>query len=270
MQPATLPTPAVLVSRVGLQQMVVLGALLLAASGWSGAQTKPVAATPVAAAAPKGVSWAALTVAQQTTLAPLKADWDSIDPTRKAKWLEVAAKFHTMPQAERERVQTRMTDWARLTPAQRGQTRLQFQEARTINPAERQARWAEYQALAPDQRLALQSKSPVAAPKVPAAPTPARPGQAQLSAAQPAAKPAGKPALTAATKAVSPTLVQANPGVTTTLITRPATPSRVDKPGLRGSVIALPANIDRATLLPRAPAISKAPNAASAAASLRQ
>lgn len=264
-----LPTSSLLDCRHGAPRLVLLGAMLLAVNGWASAQTKPVAATPTAVAAPKGVSWAALTVAQQSTLAPLKADWGSIEPTRKAKWLEVAAKFHSMPQAERERVQTRMTDWARLTPAQRGQTRLQFQEARSINPAERQARWAEYQALAPDQRLALQSKSQAAATKV-AAPTPARPGQAQLNAAQ-AAKPTNKPALTAATKSVSPTLVQANPGVTTTLITRPATPSAVDKPGQRGSVIALPANIDRATLLPRSPAIGALPNAAaSSAATLRQ
>ncbi len=251
-------------------RLVVLAALLLAATAWAGAQTKPVAAAPPTVAAPKGVSWAALTVQQQSTLAPLKADWESIEPARKSKWLEVAAKFHTMPQAERERVQTRMTDWARLTPAQRGQTRLQFQEARTINPAERQARWVEYQALASDQRLALQSKSQVAAPKV-SVPTPARHGQAQWSPAQPVVKPTNKTTVSAATKAVSPTLVQANPGVTTTLITRPATPSRVDKTGQRGSVIALPTNIDRATLLPRMPATGAVPSAAaSSAASLRQ
>ncbi len=265
-----LRTPSLLGRPLRAGRFVALGAVLLSLGGWAGAQNKSVVAAPMAVAPQKGVSWAALTVAQQSTLAPLKADWNSIEPAGKSKWLEVAAKFPNMPQAERDRVHTRMTEWARLTPAQRGQTRLQFQEARAINSAERQARWAEYQALAPDQRLALQSKSQVAAPKVTAV-APTRTGQPPSNPTQPAAKPTNRPTLTAATKAVSPTLVQANPGVTTTLISRPATPSRVDKPGQSGSVIALPANIDRSTLLPRMPATGAVPSAAaSSAASLRQ
>ena len=73
-----------------------------------------------------------------------------------------------MPPEERQRIQERMTEWARMTPDERGRARLQFQEARQISPQERQARWDAYLALPADERRAL-AKSASTVPKAGAA-----------------------------------------------------------------------------------------------------
>ena len=44
-----------------------------------------------------GPSWAQLSPAQRTALAPLQGEWDRIEADRKQKWLEVASRFHAMP-----------------------------------------------------------------------------------------------------------------------------------------------------------------------------
>jgi len=60
-----------------------------------------------------------------------------------------------MPAEERQRIQERMSEWARMTPEERGRARLQFQEARQISPQQRQARWDAYLALPEEERRAL-------------------------------------------------------------------------------------------------------------------
>ena len=52
-------------------------------------------------------------------------------------------------------MQDRMAAWSRMTPEQRGQARLQYQEARRLSPEERQERWRNYQAPPPERREAL-------------------------------------------------------------------------------------------------------------------
>ena len=83
--------------------------------------------------------WQALTPAQREALAPLERDWPGIDAPRKQKWLAARR-----PLSRRCRPRsapgstTRMTEWARLTPAERGQARLRFQEARQVPAPDRQ------------------------------------------------------------------------------------------------------------------------------------
>ena len=106
-------------------------------------------------AAADSTDWAVLTPAQKTVLAPLSRDWGGIEAPRRAKWLEVAAKFPSMPKEEQVRVQARMADWARMTPTERSRARLQFQEVKQVPASERQAKWEAYQALPEDQKHAL-------------------------------------------------------------------------------------------------------------------
>ena len=57
----------------------------------------------------------------------------------------------------------------RLSPTERAQARLQFQEAQHISPQERQAKWEAYQALSPETKSKLAAsaaKPPAAAPAV--------------------------------------------------------------------------------------------------------
>ena len=39
------------------------------------------------------------------------------DEARKAKWLVLAGRLATMPEPDRQRIQQRMAEWARLSPA---------------------------------------------------------------------------------------------------------------------------------------------------------
>jgi hypothetical protein len=229
--------------RVELMRALVLaGCIVASAAAW-------------AASEDRAPSWAALTIAQQQALAPLKRDWPSIDTNRKQKWLEVAARFPKMPADERARIQERMAAWAALTPTERARARLQFQETRTIGPEERQARWQAYQALPEEDRRRLAQA---------AKPTP-RPGNGapSVAAPQPGTRsgPSGAdvatakrnvvvPAQAPPPRAVAPTVVQAKPGATTTTMAIKASPPVYHQPGLP-KIVATPGFVDQATLLPR-------------------
>jgi uncharacterized protein DUF3106 len=156
---------------------ILLAALSLSIAAGTAAQPpsepaakKPAAAKPAAKAAqPKpGVrpAWAELTAEQQQILAPLKTDWDTLDPERRQKWIAIAKRYPRMKTQEQERVQRRMQAWARLTPEQRRQARENYKHlAKTQRPAApnkdlRQA-WAEYQALSPHERQSLAPPSSI-------------------------------------------------------------------------------------------------------------
>jgi len=192
----------------------------------------------------KGKPWAALTVQEQQALHPLKNDWQQLEPLRQRKWLEVASRFGSMPAEERARIQERMAQWAAMTPAQRTSARLQFQEARQLSPGERQARWAAYQALPDEQRRALAQQ---AKPEARLAPTSAARPEAGASAG---AKNNVVKLQPQGLRAVSPSVVQAKPGATTTPITSRPQPPAHHQAGLP-KIAATPEFVDPATLLPR-------------------
>lgn len=192
--------------------------------------------------------WSALTPTQQKTLAPLQKDWNDIDAPRRAKWLEVAAKFPSMPKEEQARVQERMAEWARLTPAERNQARLQFQEVKQVPSTERKAQWEAYQALPPERREALAQTAKQSA-KSASAPAVAR------AVAGTGSAPQGKRNLVQAAgpvniKPLTSTTQQVKPGATTTtMTTRPQQPAH-QQAGLP-KIAATPGFVDPSTLLPR-------------------
>lgn len=120
------------------------------------APRKPAAkaAKPAAKAKAKAASrlpWAELTAEQQQVLAPLKADWDMLEPERKRKWLGIAKRYPKMTPKGQERVQRRMHAWAKLTPEQRRQARETYKRL-AKSPEKKKAlrdKWAEYQAQQP-------------------------------------------------------------------------------------------------------------------------
>ena len=207
---------------------------------------------PVSNAAESGPRWQDLSMPQRAALKPLERDWSTIDEPHKQKWLEIAARYPTLPPAEQQRVSARMAEWVKLSPAQRGQARLNFQEVRQLTKEERQARWQAYQALTPEQRSKLAAR---------AAPVPAANGARSNEAARKVA-PASRDTVQAKSnlvpntsyaappRAVGPTVVQAQPGATTSLISkRPAPPSH-QQPGLP-KIAASPGFVDKSTLLPQ-------------------
>jgi hypothetical protein len=242
----------------------VASALLVGCLAMGSATQAQTPSSPQSAANASGPAWTALTPTQQSALAPLRKDWQTIDAPRKQKWLEIAARLPSLQPEERKRIQDRMTEWARMTPEERGRARLQFQEARQISPQERQARWDAYLALPADERRAL-ANSAKSAPKAGSASARApADGSTKAAAIASVQKNNVVTAPAAAAKTVTPTVVQAKPGASTTLISKTASPpphAQIGQP----KIAVGQDKVNRSTLLPKA-----GPQGATAAASAAQ
>jgi hypothetical protein len=130
----------------------MLVALCIAA----GAAAQPTSQKAAKASRP---AWAELTADQQMILAPLKEDWENLSQTTRRKWVGIAKRYPTINAKEQERVQRRMHRWAGLTPEQRQQARENYKRMAKQRAAKRNQklaeRWAEYQALPPQERQNL-------------------------------------------------------------------------------------------------------------------
>ena len=254
----------------GAVPVCVLTALLLALASLTvdaqapttGAAPGRISVTPSPPHAVKeeGVRWQKLKPAQREALKPLQQEWAGIDGWRKQKWIQLADRMPKMPPEERERVQARMSDWARLTPTERGQARLRYEEARQIPVPDRRSRWEEYQALTPEQKRELASRA--AAARGQDLPEDAGSGSSSGNGQSPhgdrSAREAalGKsnivpnPVYSAPPRPVGPTTVQAAPGATTTPVTRRPTPPPHQHTGLP-KIAATPEFVNKSTLLPQ-------------------
>ena len=225
-----------------------------------------------ATSAPGGPTWESLSPTQQRALAPLAKEWQQLPPNSKAKWLEVAVRYPGLPAERQLLLQQRMTEWARLSPEQRGQARTNFQEARRVSHEVRREQWEAYKALPKESKDALAARA--ARPPFPkASANSTRAPQllqgAPLDAQAPKSNIVG-PANrgTTAPKAVAPAMVQTGPGATTSLVATPARPPSHLQTG-KPKIDAGPSMVDRSTLLPKNPgtvAVRSAVSAASAPA----
>jgi hypothetical protein len=146
----------------------VLSALLAAAL---------CAGDALAQKAAKRPAWAELTAEQQMVLAPLKADWESLAPERRRKWIGIAKRYPKMKPEAQERVQRRMQAWASLSPEQRDQARERYKrmsKAPRNKPGDLRQQWAEYLALPPHERERLWSPEPQSRPRAKSAKPPAK------------------------------------------------------------------------------------------------
>ncbi|MDO9315305.1 MAG: DUF3106 domain-containing protein [Burkholderiaceae bacterium] len=217
----------------------------------------------------RGPKWATLSGSQQSALKPLERDWRGIGPDHKQKWLEIAAQFPAMSVDERQRIQARMTEWATMTPQQRGAARLQFKQAQQLAPSNRQARWEAYQALPDEEKKQLASRAEPAASSGSALRRSRLAGTASRNSSDIQAKSnvVAVPETGRPVRSVAPTLVQAPNGATTTLISKRPTPPVHEQAGLP-KITASPNFVNPSTLLPRRGPQGAAVIAASASAPL--
>ena len=103
--------------------------------------------------------WSDLTPAQQQALAPLSTDWDKLDSLRKQKWLALANKFSSMKPEEQQRVQDRMREWAKLTPAQRRAARESYARTKKLNADQKSEKWQQYQNLPEEEKKKLAAEA---------------------------------------------------------------------------------------------------------------
>ena len=224
--------------------MRALPLLLLLTIGAAAVSGHALAQT--AARAEDGPRWQELAPAERSVLKPLERDWSSIDAARKQKWREIAARHPSLPPAEQARIKERMNDWAAMTPAERGRARLNYQEARQLSPQERQSRWEAYQALPEDQKKQFATRAaPAAAARSGEVPRKGAPDTPQSKSNL-----VPNPAYAAPRKQVAPTVVQAQPGATTTLMSRQPAPPPHQQTGMP-KIAATPGFVDKSTLLPK-------------------
>jgi len=209
--------------------------------------SKPVGKAEVAP------TWNSLSPNQRTALQPLEREWRIIGSEHKQKWLEVIAQFPLKSVDERQRIQARMTEWASLTPEQRGAARMQFKQAQQLAPSDRQARWEAYQALPEAEKKELAARA------APAATTGiSSKHRAQVADAsgadsgnvQTKSNEVVPPDVRRQARSVAPTLVQAPAGATTTLISKHPTPPAHQQAGLP-KITASPSFVNPSTLLPK-------------------
>lgn len=208
-------------------------------------------AARAASAAEQGARWADLKPAQQSSLKPLEREWSGIDARSKQKWLELSARFPKLTPPEQARIQERMTAWAKLTPRERTEARLHFQEAKQVPAQDRQERWKAYEALSPEQKQQLAARAaPAEAARKPMPVLTRTDKGAHESLPQAKSNIVPNPAYAVPPKAVAPTIVQARPGATTTLITKRPSPPGHQQTGLP-KIAATPGFVNEATLLPQ-------------------
>lgn len=105
-------------------------------------------------------SWVELNTEQKRVLAPLSAEWDTMDGFRRKKWLGIAQRYQAMGADEQVRMQRRMTDWAKLTPDERKRARDQYKSLQKAPPEKKAAvklKWQEYRDLPESERAQLKA-----------------------------------------------------------------------------------------------------------------
>lgn len=110
--------------------------------------------------------WAQLSPERQAVLKPLVNQWDNLDDARRRNWIALADRYREMSPEEQKRAQSRMAEWARLTPEQRRVARDNFRKAQELPPERKVAEWQEYQSLAPTQKKKLAAAADAQKPAV--------------------------------------------------------------------------------------------------------
>lgn len=142
------------------------------------AQT-PVVANPATPSLPGRPLWSDLSESQQQALMPLEPLWPTMNEPHKRKWLALSQNFEQLSVDERNILQSRMREWAALTPQQRTTARLNYMGAqKQLKTDDKRALWEAYQALPEETKRKLAAQQ--AQPRVGAAPA-VKPATTQLT-----------------------------------------------------------------------------------------
>ena len=115
----------------------------------------PAAGPSAAPASASNSSWQSLKGSQKKALAPLAPHWAQISHAQRNKWLAMSNNFDNLSNKEQAILHERMADWASLSPQQRAQARLNFNQTKTLDADAKKTQWEAYQALSPEDRKKL-------------------------------------------------------------------------------------------------------------------
>ncbi len=101
--------------------------------------------------------WIDLTPAQQQALAPLAGVWNTFSTAEKRSWIKSSANFSQLPADKQAQIQTRMREWAALSPEQRLRARANLNLALRAPAGQRLAEFEQYRGMTPEQRKVLRT-----------------------------------------------------------------------------------------------------------------
>jgi hypothetical protein len=108
-------------------------------------------------------SWSQLTDDQRKILSALGGEWDTLRPWQKEKMLDIARDYPKMDAEKQLRVQRRLISWSRMTPYERENARIRYQQFHNLSPEKKdelRKKWAEHQKLPETEREKLRKESP--------------------------------------------------------------------------------------------------------------
>jgi hypothetical protein len=116
--------------------------------------------------------WSALNEDQRLVLAPLEEDWSSLTAARQKKCVEVANRYPSMTDNDKNTLQSRMSEWASLSTKQRQRARDNYLRILNISPEKKAAAWESYQQLSDeDKKLLAQKRAQTSKPSAVTSPT---------------------------------------------------------------------------------------------------
>lgn len=104
---------------------------------------------------PSNPSWYSLTNSQKETLASLQEDWSTLSVEQRSKWVQLANRYEKLPETDQERLKSRMSDWAKLSPNDRRLARANFIKSLDIPNDKKSEAWEAYQQLTPEEKKQL-------------------------------------------------------------------------------------------------------------------
>ncbi|WP_083518204.1 DUF3106 domain-containing protein [Dechloromonas denitrificans] len=129
--------------------------------------------------------WDSLSPPQKSILAPLAADWNSMENLPRKKWLGIAERYPNMKPDEQRRIQQRMREWASLTPEQRSKVRGTYKDFNQLPPEQKavvKQKWEAYSNLPSDEKQRIRESGKSGKLLQPAPPTEAAPPSVSQSA----------------------------------------------------------------------------------------
>ena len=108
-------------------------------------------------------SWSQLTDDQRKILSALGGEWDTLRPWQREKMLDIAKDYPRMDAEKQLRMQRRLISWSRMTPYERENARIRFQQFHNLSPDKKdelRKKWAEHQKLPDAEREKLRKESP--------------------------------------------------------------------------------------------------------------
>jgi len=103
-------------------------------------------------------TWAELTPAEKSALAPLAPQFDQLTKQQRRKWRVLASKYSNFPPEKQKNIQDRMVAWANMSPEQRAVIRQQALASRDVN-ANRSESWNKWIDLEEDSKSTLHDKA---------------------------------------------------------------------------------------------------------------